>query len=604
LWIVLAWFAFGVPATFGDSQPVRQTGFIDSVEVNIVNVPVFVTDRQGHRVNGLSKDDFRVFEDGKRVEITHFFEALGQETDALDAGFDVADSRHRHIDESGRESDLDAVNIVIYLDDVNTSPSNRAVALRILRESILSGLHEPNRAMLISYSHGLEVLQVFTSNPLLMASALERVESRDTSSVAVSLQTHAFLEEIEQQVEQLESMGQLDNLEQSIRGSLSSHAQLLRGEMLQSLEYLRYVVSAMSHLPGRNVILYLSDGPGTAERQVASEARKRVPELVSLMGSRGGFSHGGKSPDAATPMTTEGGVDIEPGTALAPGISSSRNLFDSTSMGLPGDLFTPITDLANTVGVPIYLANAESLTAPAQDALPSESSSMSKPRSSERLRDSKFHSGNTLLADATGGKVFRTTDDLSRWLTSILNDSSAYYLLGYRPRQTADGESHSIKVKVDVRQSTLRYRTGYVAHPRRTQEIQLVFSALLFSYDHNPLGVQLQTGPPNSTGEGDYSQPVRILVPITQLSFERHGREYQASIDVFVATMSSAGKIALPVEATVPIRVPADTMHGRTNIVFPVDLVVQLPRGQNTVSVAVRGSSSGMSFASRSVLVD
>src|SRR6185436_3419755 len=47
--------------------------FVDTVNVNVVNVDVYVTDKKGNRVNGLTKNDFELFEDNRPVAITNFF---------------------------------------------------------------------------------------------------------------------------------------------------------------------------------------------------------------------------------------------------------------------------------------------------------------------------------------------------------------------------------------------------------------------------------------------------------------------------------------------------------------------------------------------------
>ena len=35
--------------------------FVERVDVNVVNVEIFVTDADGHRVAGLGRDDFELF---------------------------------------------------------------------------------------------------------------------------------------------------------------------------------------------------------------------------------------------------------------------------------------------------------------------------------------------------------------------------------------------------------------------------------------------------------------------------------------------------------------------------------------------------------------
>src|SRR5213075_87170 len=46
----------------------------ESIEVSIVNVDVFVTDKAGNRIKGLTKDDFQIYESGKTQPITNFSE--------------------------------------------------------------------------------------------------------------------------------------------------------------------------------------------------------------------------------------------------------------------------------------------------------------------------------------------------------------------------------------------------------------------------------------------------------------------------------------------------------------------------------------------------
>ncbi|MDP9122315.1 MAG: hypothetical protein M3O15_13275, partial [Acidobacteriota bacterium] len=46
--------------------------FGEAVDVNLISVDAYVTDRSGHRVTGLRKEDFEILEDGRRVEISNF----------------------------------------------------------------------------------------------------------------------------------------------------------------------------------------------------------------------------------------------------------------------------------------------------------------------------------------------------------------------------------------------------------------------------------------------------------------------------------------------------------------------------------------------------
>ena len=65
------------------------------------------------------------------------------------------------------------------------------------------------------------------------------------------------------------------------------------------------------------------------------------------------------------------------------------------------------------------------------------------------------------LADGTGGFVIVNTNDLLGGLDRIAKDQNQYYLLGYKPAESAEGSCHTLKVKVERGGTTVRARSGY-----------------------------------------------------------------------------------------------------------------------------------------------
>jgi VWFA-related protein len=65
------------------------------------------------------------------------------------------------------------------------------------------------------------------------------------------------------------------------------------------------------------------------------------------------------------------------------------------------------------------------------------------------------------LAEGTGGFVIVNTNDLLGGLDRIAKDQSEYYLLGYKPPESADGSCHNLKVKVNRGGTNVRFRSGY-----------------------------------------------------------------------------------------------------------------------------------------------
>ena len=60
------------------AQEAPSTDFYETVEVNVVNVEVYVTDKKGNPVTGLTRDDFEILEDGEPIEISNFYAGQGQ----------------------------------------------------------------------------------------------------------------------------------------------------------------------------------------------------------------------------------------------------------------------------------------------------------------------------------------------------------------------------------------------------------------------------------------------------------------------------------------------------------------------------------------------
>lgn len=82
------------------------------------------------------------------------------------------------------------------------------------------------------------------------------------------------------------------------------------------------------------------------------------------------------------------------------------------------------------------------------------------------LGSSEF-GGNLVLrrfSDETGGRAIFNTNDHSEYLDEVINDASAYYLVGYAPaREMADGKFHKIDVEVKRRGVRVVARRGYWA---------------------------------------------------------------------------------------------------------------------------------------------
>ena len=104
--------------------------FTDTVSVEVVNLDVFVRDRSGQPVAGLTAVDFEFFEDGKPVAISNFY--------AVDDGRRVAEEALGvESPPSGEPPPAEAPSstLIAFVDNFNLSAFHRNRALGELRTS-------------------------------------------------------------------------------------------------------------------------------------------------------------------------------------------------------------------------------------------------------------------------------------------------------------------------------------------------------------------------------------------------------------------------------------------------------------------------------------
>src|SRR5262245_10811235 len=146
----------------------------ETVNVNVVNVDVYVTDKKGNRVTGLTQGDFEIFENKRPMAITNFF--------AMDAGKPIAPAPlpaapaepgaapavAEPAPAIGPAPEDQRLLLVVYVDNFNLRPFNRNRVLRELRVFLNNKLRKGDLMMLVSYDRSVHIRQSFTSDPGLI----------------------------------------------------------------------------------------------------------------------------------------------------------------------------------------------------------------------------------------------------------------------------------------------------------------------------------------------------------------------------------------------------------------------------------------------------
>jgi hypothetical protein len=262
-------------------------------------------------------------------------------------------------------------------------------------------------------------------------------------------------------------------------------------------------------------------------------------------------------------------------------------------------------DRAVKANVSIYPVDARGLTAIVPGGAASQSSgrggtAMFSGRGVSRQFDSQAASQDTLvsLASDTGGKAFLDTNDFGGVYTKVINDTSAYYLIGYSSTNPArDGRFRRIRVKVNTPGANVKveHRNGYYAtrdflHSGKQDREKQLQDQLMTDLSSTDLTVWMSTSF-FRLSEDRFYVPVSIAVPGSEIPFARSSAQDRATIDVIGLMRDPQQRAVGRLRETVKVAVqPAQEVKRKT---VQYETGFTLPPGKYRLKVVVRENQSG-----------
>jgi len=205
-----------------DDQP--QVTF--RVEVNYVEVDAFVTDAAGNPVTSLTKDDFELFEDGKRQEVANF---------SL-VSIPIERAERPLFAEAPIEADVQTNEHVegriylLVLDDLHTDPTRtprvKAAARRFIEQNFGT-----NDLAAVVFTGRSSDGQDFTNNTRLLINAIDKFNGRKLRSATLNRIESARLNPASGQLEPGEDIDQMDRAfrARSMASSVKKLAEFMSG---------------------------------------------------------------------------------------------------------------------------------------------------------------------------------------------------------------------------------------------------------------------------------------------------------------------------------------------------------------------------------------
>lgn len=481
--LVLAFLLVATSSSFAQS-------LTEKIEVSLVNVDVTVSSH-GAPASGLTRDDFRIFEDGVAQPISNFYAveppaspirkvsaatATPSTPDSVLA--DPTDERFRR-------------KVLVIVDNRHVTMHNRDRALaaleRFVDDRFTGGTYDWSVALVTDKAR------------LMLPLTSDKEKLHET--IAAIRRIVANPRRAEEDVARLATVSSFDAPGPSgLHGrsdtlsddSMSTMAELgarfqTEADAAATIGAIRDAIRSFAGAPGRKIILL----------------------VTGSLGLDSGIS----------PLAASGRSSVSGAAAIASGMAQMTRLRNL------------LIHEANASNVSFYIVNSEGL------ASDSDASSHTGPGFGPG-GSSEFASM-YWVARETGGRLM-PGNSVAHSLEEFDRASSSFYSLAYKPVHGDDGKYHTIKVELKRSGYQLQYRTGYSSVPVTVQLIRAMQSPLGTSMQRLSIPVSLVTGA-SSPRDGGVVVPLHATVAAKNLQFIPTGNVSVARVDLFFDVFDERG---------------------------------------------------------------
>jgi VWFA-related protein len=542
------------------SGSIRPGTFFETVDVEIVNVEVFVTDKRGLPITGLQRKDFELLADGVPQEITNFYAAARGRSAAPsvpDVVEGVGDTAL-----SGAAAEVppsQRLHLVVVVDNEHIRSVNRSRVFQELRTFLAKRLEQGAFVTVSSLNPQLVRHSDFVNDQIAVEALLDEIETVSDRPRTNEIERRQVLSE-------LSTTGRIYNRADYAEGQVAfdspdlinrirAYAQTEFSTSQTTLRNLSRVVSSLAGVEGRKALLYVSDG-----------IANRPGEEMFLAWS---YRYGD-------------------GTPAPQGLRS---------VGLNSDYFREIgrfdlmpqilqlAKLASNARVGWYAIDAER-----DHSAPLKSAAVGGGIASETVDalEVNLREPAELIAELTGGRRIQASTRLERDLAAIA-DFDSYYSLGFaRPSDSEEGV-HDIQVKVRGKGLAVRHRESFELKSNDDRMADATIATLLYQKTKNPLGLVLTPGAIQERENGTYILGVEVQIPLRSITLvPNDSGSHLAQLSLYVTIKDRDGQPRpvqkLPFSASIPGDKVEEALEQSTHY----DLPVLLRTGDQQIAVGVR----------------
>ncbi len=464
----------------------------ETVNVNIVEVPVSVVDSSGNPIRGLTAANFEVYDGGKKQAITSF--------DKIDFGSKEAVNALSPLNPAARRSFL-------LLFDLGFSTPHALERAQDAARRFVATAVQPRDLVgvgTIDTDRGFRLLTAFTTDHDLVASAINDPRSFHGSD-PLQIGNKTFVAELASGTNEL--AGEAPPMMPMSRGDATAKAEnaetgqrlardneeFVRARVEKQIDFLGDLAKTLRAVPGRKQVILLTEGfdakylQGRDAREAAANARDF----------------------AATASGQIANID----TDAKYGNTSSQSILDRMAQAFRNsDVVLHAIDIQG-VRIQNDAASGANLNS---------------------------NAGLFVLSRPTGGEVFENSNDLKSSFDRMLRAQEVVYVLAFQSPTKSPGKFHDLKVKLVNSPGRLSYRLGYYENGSESPLERSLTTAEVIVNDVPQDDVHMAAfAAPFPLGDGNSQVPV--ILDLRGADLARQAKGNSVAAEIFVYAFDSDG---------------------------------------------------------------
>lgn len=566
-------------STLGSSDAVPSTGPAShAIDVELVNVAVWVQDRLGNPVETLEADDFQLYVDRQPRPLTHF-----SRIDLRD-GSDPSDS----LPDPSRPQP----HLTIYIDTTFLRAGELFAITPTLARFLNQTLPPTTPVMLAVAEPGFRILEGFTTERQGLASSI--------GVLSKGVGTNRFDNEYSQIQRQFEEVltraasGALPVVPgaqaESVLTQVGGLAAALQGELENAAARLSFLIQMLQGLPGSQEVLFLTGRPP------AHAGADLLTAWLTQMGQNRVFSQASDSGLGGGEATEDSvASDLESSAAFGSRATAMADLNGA-------DILRRVGTRAAAAGVTLHTADLSSIQPRESVGGTSGTGHGSTAVALGSAGRASIHQGVKdlrLLEDivsVTGGELL-TGPDLIGDLERLQTRRHSFYSLAFTPSEQPDSEPREITLRLVDQEAghALSYRRYYRMGDHDLKAAQATTSSLLANQADNPLGAALSVESRNNPADtSSIMAEVTLVLPFSRIALRPEGSHHIGQLSVFFLWGETYRQTSDVRKGIVPIRIANNEMLTALGRSIEYTWEMEVPGQAPLIGVGVRDDLSDL----------